>query len=81
MHNSPGAVHTFQEVGLVGTFKEPGMVHTFDGPRLVHTSKERGMVHKSGRKCYIARAFSGVPNKGDTIKAQKKNFHCVPDIA
>ena len=26
----------------------------------------------SGRKCYITPAFSGIPNKGDRIKAQKK---------
>ena len=37
---------------------------------------------KSGRKCYITPAFSGVPNKGDKIGAQKrpkkpKHFHCV----
>ena len=28
---------------------------------------------KNGRKCYITPAFSGVPNKGDKIKAQKSN--------
>ena len=28
---------------------------------------------KSGQKCYITRAFWGVPNKGDKIKAQKSN--------
>ena len=28
---------------------------------------------KSGRKRYITPAFSGVPNKGDKIKAQKSN--------
>ena len=28
---------------------------------------------KSGRKCYITAAFSGVPNEGDEIKAQKSN--------
>ena len=27
----------------------------------------------SGQKCYITPAFSGVPNKGDNIKAQKSN--------
>ena len=27
----------------------------------------------SGRKCYVTPAFSGIPNKGDKIKAQKKN--------
>ena len=26
----------------------------------------------SGRKCYITPAFSGIPNKGDNIKATKK---------
>ena len=26
----------------------------------------------SGRKCYITLAFSGIPNKGDNIKAQGK---------
>ena len=28
---------------------------------------------KSGRKCYITRAFSRLPNKGNKIKAQKSN--------
>ena len=39
-----------------------------------------------GRKCYITLAFSGIPNKGDNIKAQgktkkikEKNFHFVPN--
>ena len=26
----------------------------------------------SGRKCYVTPAFSGIPNKGDKIKARKK---------
>ena len=28
---------------------------------------------KSGQKCYITPTFSGLPNKGDKIKAQKSN--------
>ena len=42
----------------------------------------------SGRKCYITPAFSGIPNKGDQIKAkknkkkQKQKFsHGIPDPA
>ena len=41
-----------------------------------------------GRKCYVTPTFSGIPNKGDKIKAQKKQkkqqqkfSHGVPDPA
>ena len=53
------------------------------GVTMMHHATERGFKDcpgflkstgrlgpKRGRKCYVTRAFSGVPNKGDKIRIQ-----------
>ena len=49
-------------------------------PYLLGCPKSELAGPTSGRKCYITSAFSGIPNKGDKVKAKKrqknKNKNC-----
>ena len=56
----PPLCKSLSEMGHALVSKVVSLNPTFVGP-------------KSGRKCYITPTFSGVPNKGDKIKEQKKN--------
>ena len=46
-------------------------LHSRESPKTWGTKSEL-VGPTSGRKCYITPAFSGIPNKGDKVKAKKK---------